>query len=114
MKILIVEDEPRIMKALWEWFTLGGVEVLEAATAEKALELIDQADAILCDGWFPYQQRFQKSWALIFGVARKKNKRFVLMSGDAGLIERARANDVPAVHKPFSFEAVERKLGLTA
>ncbi len=96
MRLLIVEDEPVMMKALWDWFVFDGVEVLEAANAETALELLDQADAVLCDGWFPYQNRFQKSWALIYGAARKKEKRFVLMSGDVDLIERARARGVAA------------------
>ena len=114
MKILIVEDDAVMQKALWDWFTFDGVEVPDARDAETALAFIDVADAVLCDGWFPSDGKLQKSWPLVYGAAMKLGKPFVLMSCDPELVEQARATGVEAVHKPFAFEAVERKLGMTA
>jgi len=60
MKILIVEDDPQVAEVLAELFRIqppiqsgARVRILEATNLDDAVVLLDQADAVLCDGTFP-------------------------------------------------------------
>ncbi|MES2306858.1 MAG: response regulator [Gemmatimonadota bacterium] len=90
-RILVVDDESSIRRALRLMFERGGHTVIEAASAPVALELVvdsEPPDAIVCDVKMPGMDGMEFYRAL-GGVAPALQSRLVFLTG---------ASRDPAVH----------------
>ncbi len=82
-RILIVDDDDAIRRALRRLFERGGHSVLEAASAQTALELVvapDPPDAIVCDLMMPGMSGVEFYEAL-GGAAPALRQRLVFLTG---------------------------------
>lgn len=115
MTILIVEDEPSNRHLLRTILTGGAgedAEILEAGDLTSALDVVKQADVILCDGHFPgggLQMTAEVSanpWLSVWAYGR--HKRFLLLTGDEPTAEYARRLHIATLNKPYDFDAIRR------
>lgn len=93
-KILVVDDDAAIRRAVRLLFERRGYEVGEAASATEALELIDvspRPEALVCDVLMPEMNGLQLYQRLLDTAPRLRN-RVVFLTG---------ANRDPAVHVPI-------------
>jgi CheY-like chemotaxis protein len=113
-RILVVDDEPRMCRMVLRMLQPGGHEVVEAYSAEDALEHLKARnfDQVISDlGLGPGMN----GWELAERVRDEHPRtRFVLATGWGGSIdaERARAFNVAAiVGKPYSIDALLAAMG---
>lgn len=118
MNILIVEDYESLATILREFVIRRAtqlnlaVTVLEATTLVTALNLLPQADGVLCDGTFPYMTGAQPvcNWESVSELARDWSIPFVLFSADDMAVKLAKARGILAFHKLKSsprFQAID-------
>lgn len=53
MKLLVVDDDALVRRALARMLRRAGHDVRDAADAESALGLVDELDALITDLWMP-------------------------------------------------------------
>ena len=117
--ILVVDDEHVVRMVLRRWFDRQGWTVLEAETAERALELLAGAatpDLVLCDLNLPGLS----GTALCRRITEQHPvlaSRLVMTSGDPGsaAAELQRASlRCPVLGKPFTLADLERLVDTVA
>ena len=111
--VLIVEDEPTVRSFSVEAFRDLGFEVLEAADAASALQLLANRarpiDLIFSDIGLPGTDGRALAHQ---AVAQRPNLRVLLTSGYAHQIERdPRAGDFDLLPKPFTADELAERLG---
>lgn len=124
MKILIVEDERRVRQMLQAQILASARDKADillgsAESLAEALEwmLENEPDLVICDGLFPIgtisERTFRnlsetQHWVVIWALALVNHKTFALLTGDAGILARARAMGVAGFPKPEGVDAVIR------
>ena len=120
IKILVVDDESRMLKLVKDFLTKSGYEVLEAGDGEEALDLFfkDKEIALIIldvmmpkmDGWQVCREVRQYSKVPIIMLTAKSDERDELLGFDLGVDEY--------ISKPFSpkilvarVEAILRRTG---
>ena len=106
MNLLIVEDNKSLANCLRElaldraWAIIK-LAVLEAENLEDALQLLPEADAVLCDGIFPDVPGGLPvcNWQLVSDLAYARAIPFVLFSGDDTMVAVAESHGVLAFRK---------------
>jgi two-component system KDP operon response regulator KdpE len=103
-KILIVDDEPALRRALFVALTVVGFEIVEASTGEQALALfdVDRCDVVLVDIDMPGMGGIEACRELRRRDARLQIIMFSVREGEE---ERAKAFDAGAndyIAKPFT------------
>jgi DNA-binding NtrC family response regulator len=102
--ILVVEDEDKLRRVLQLQLETGGYQVLQAATAEEALKLADQADLVLTDLRLPGMDGLE----LLTALRRQNSLTPVVLMTAFGSVESAveamknGASDF--LPKPFSLD----------
>lgn len=106
--VLLVEDEPEILKLIRMILGKNGFRVLDASSADVALDLaeqhLDRIDLLVTDVVLPRMDGVQLSRIL---QEKKPELRVLFMSGyalDAIGFQELRANDVSFIQKPFTFK----------
>lgn len=87
-RVLLVDDDPGIRRALAYLFEKAGFACSEAATAEAALApgVAEGVDAVVCDVMMPGTDGFAIHDAMLARVPRLQG-RFVFLTGVAGEAE---------------------------
>jgi two-component system response regulator (stage 0 sporulation protein F) len=114
LKILIVEDEGAIRRALQRMLSRMGHEILLAANGEEAAELLrsERPDAILMDLRMPGMSG-ETLYHLIASQYPKLKSRIIVMTGDPEAedhYEWLEINQLPILMKPFEFSQLEALL----
>jgi len=120
MKILIVEDDAQLGKLeaelLIRYDSLQAAPVITAVDVvgdlEAAISRLGQYDAVLCDGHFPPRAGAEASenWAVVCDRARCQGIRYVIYSGDAGIVGYSWEYGFPALPKPTAVEKIYAEL----
>lgn len=90
---------------------IPGAEILEAGDLCRALELVKQADVILCDGHFPKGNIVtsfevqQNPWLSVWAYKRD-DARFALLSGDEKAFARGGNLGLRVFMKPCHFASI--------
>jgi DNA-binding response OmpR family regulator len=107
--VLVVDDDPSILRTLERGLKRRGYDVMCAATADTAYGLLEdpRVDIVLLDLWMPHISGDALAVAIAHRWPRMKG-RVILMSGDPALLERHReqGSKYPILAKPFSFAQV--------
>ncbi|MEM9192424.1 MAG: sigma-54 dependent transcriptional regulator [Myxococcota bacterium] len=111
-RILIIEDEDSLRRAISRYLKRSGAEVAEAATCAEAFEYLDnhEVDIVLCDIILPDGQGFEVADR---AAHQKPMPSVIVMTGD-DRIDNAisalqyRASDF--LLKPFSFDALDEAI----
>jgi len=120
MKLLIVEDDPSLLKVLAELVQaeIPEAEIIAADNLDDAVRLLHPAadcglstvDAILTDGTFPTWPQgrmapelnwLRPNWIGLAGWAEKKHIPIVVLTGAGDVAEHARRVGVPVFMKPL-------------
>jgi DNA-binding response OmpR family regulator len=114
IKILIVEDEAAIRRAMQRMLSRMGHEILLAANGEEAAELLRShtPDVILMDLKMPGMSG-ETLYHLIAGQYPKLKSRIIVMTGDPEAEEHyewLELNQLPVLMKPFEFSQLEALL----
>lgn len=115
LRVLVVDDEPHIQRALKRFLERQGHQVVLASDFPEAVKLIEEAglDAILCDVHLPGGTGMEL-YTVLRSLRPELCCRFVLMSGDvlgfevAAFLARHRT---PHLAKPFELSEVSRLMG---
>lgn len=103
MCVLVVDDAPMVRSAIAVMLSLqGGHAVREAGTYLEAVALLEDVDAVVTDGFYPYHagEAAGPCGLALARLARGQGKRVVVVTGDAALIEQARWEGIQALKKP--------------
>jgi CheY-like chemotaxis protein len=110
MKILVIEDDEQMRQTLVDHLMAQNVEtVYQASTTAGALELIRDADAIVCDDTFPVFDGvppFHLAWWAVRDAAEALRKPFVLLTGDLDTLLEALHEQTDAHLKEHAPEAI--------
>lgn len=114
LKILIVEDEAAIRRAMQRMLSRMGHEILLAANGEEAAQLLRShtPDVILMDLRMPGMPG-ETLYHLIAGQYPKLKSRVIVMTGDPEAEEHyewLELNQLPVLMKPFEFSQLEALL----
>jgi two-component system KDP operon response regulator KdpE len=110
-RVLVVEDERALLRALAMNLTARGYEVIEAATGTRALAAaaVDEPDVILLDLGLPDLSGLD----VIRGVRKYASVPIVVLSARTGSSDKVAALDLGAddyVTKPFNIEELLARL----
>jgi CheY-like chemotaxis protein len=115
LRVLVVDDEESVRRAVVRYLTRRGHEVREAGEGAEALRLVDQADSaydvILSDLRMP-----GVSGGAFLAELRKRSgssARLMVMTGDAASSDAAdilEAMNVPVIIKPFELAELARMI----
>ena len=107
--VLIVDDDPSILRTLERGLKRRGYDVMCAATADTAYGLLEdpRIDVVLLDLWMPQISGDALAVAIDLRWPRRKGS-VIRMSGDPALRERhiEQGSEYPILAKPFSFAQV--------
>lgn len=112
LKLLVVDDEPAMLRLLKDSFESGGHRVLEASSAEQALEVLDKepVDLVLTD------QRMQgmTGTELLLEIGKRRlSTGVILITGFATLesaMEAMRLGALDVVQKPLNLSELNEKI----
>ena len=119
MKLLIVEDNAALAELTAELLHLVDTQTwqIEAITLvadlQTAMLSLPDHDAVICDGQFPlsHDSQFQsEEWEVVRHAAQGRGILFVLYSGSASAIDRARERNTLAFAKPAPIEEIYEAL----
>lgn len=113
-RVLIVDDEPAVRRALERALRHFGYEAVSAGGGDSAYELLahDRFDAILLDVRMP----LMAGDALFVAIVRRwpeLRSRIILMSGDGGSAARGWSEELkgrPLLDKPFNFDTLHQTI----
>jgi len=115
--ILVVDDDPAVLRTLERGLERRGYDVMCATTPDAAYSMLDdpRVDVILLDLWMPEIS----GDALALAITRRWPRmegRVVLMSGDPTMLERLQdqGSPFPVLAKPFTFSQVYRLIEAVA
>lgn len=113
-RVLIVDDEPAVRRALERALRHFGYEAISAGGGDSAYEVLahDQFDAILLDVRMPLMAGDTLFLAIVRRWPELRN-RIILMSGDATSAARgwsAELKSRPLLDKPFDFETLHQTI----
>lgn len=103
MRVLIVDDAIPLRTTMALMLAAQSeFSVSQAGSYLEALENLDEVDAVVTDGSFPYQPgEAPAAWGLnLARLARAYGKRVVLISGSPLLVEQASSEGFHALEKP--------------
>jgi DNA-binding NtrC family response regulator len=116
-RLLIVDDEAAVRSVLRRYLARRGWEVMEAANAEQALVLIDDAamkfDAVIVDLHMPGGLEGAALCQRIAAARPELLSRMIVATGDAPSARTALAREqlaCPVLPKPFELAELERAL----
>jgi len=110
--ILVVEDEVVVRLTIVDYLRDSGFRVLEADSADEALEILNDPDSIVDMVFSDVQTPGQMDgFALATWLrSEKPGVRLMLTSGAARAADRPEGVAAPLVEKPYDPEVVEREL----
>ena len=114
MKVLVVDDEPEMLKLLGEFLAGLGHEAVRAENAWRALEILDRepVHVVITDWLMPGMTGLELVRKI--RAARRQRYTYVIMltalSGAANYAEGMRAGADDFVSKPMELEALEARL----
>jgi two-component system KDP operon response regulator KdpE len=107
-RILVVDDEPAILRLLGAILARAGHESLSAATAREALALMPQAAAVILDLGLPDRDGLE-----LIGLFRAAGLPVIVVSARSDVGEKVAALDLGAsdyINKPFDGEELLARL----
>lgn len=114
---LVVEDEPLLLDLQRALLRGAGLHVLEASSAEEAIELLSsrQVDLVISDVRMPGHLDGFGLYRWVLAHRPDLRRRFVFITGDVmGLENEALLQEhaVPLLHKPFTAEVYTETIGV--
>jgi len=111
MKILIVDDEPKLRQTLAEVFVANGYDVFMASDGKEALKIYSGKDInfVLMDIGMPKMDgitAYREMIKINSALKEKANPHIVLMTGDVVKLEEAMKEGIKVSGKPFDTEKV--------
>src|SRR4030043_1893928 len=108
MKILVVDDDPAVLRLMRRLLTEEGHSLREASRAEEALELIGEElpELIFCDNKMPGMSGLE----LLKLVRQKYDVPFVLVTGYAEMevaVEALNSGAFYFIHKPVNIYEIK-------
>jgi DNA-binding NtrC family response regulator len=115
VRILIVDDDPPLRRAIVRGFQIQGHEVSDAASAEAAVVLFDEGyvpEAVVSDN---SMGAGMKGYVFLSDVVRRRfpKAKYVLVSGDVWVADHAVVAGIPFLPKPCSHKQLNEVLGLS-
>jgi CheY-like chemotaxis protein len=110
MRILLIEDDEQMRRSLVDRLLQDAEAVYEACDFGSAVDLIPDADGIVCDDAFPFvagEPPFEFAWRGLHDAARAQRKPFVLLTEHTAMWLDASRQDVEVYRKRFVLEAIE-------
>ena len=112
MRVLVVEDEPELLRALAAALREDGYAVDEAADGEEGLYKATSwdYDAVVLDLMLPRKD----GWQVLAGLRRQKKTPVLLLTARDGVADRVRGLDAGAddyLIKPFDLNELSARRG---
>jgi len=107
MRLLLVEDTPDVRRVLAEFLIVSGHEVLEAGTAQSAIDVISTqgCDMVISDVHLP-----DGDCIGVAEIATQKNAAVLLITGDDIFADALAEVGIPHLRKPFGMKTLALRI----